>query len=138
MSASPNTAALKKEILDLHRSLIQAHLEKDVDSLVNGQAPDFTSIHSGEIRHPTIEETRASLTRYLNTTEFTEYRDMVEPTIGVSPDGSTAWSIVQVKVAGHRTDPNAAPVDFTCAWVTLYARRDGAWRRVVEASTFKE
>ena len=138
MSATPDLEAIKMEILGLHRADIQAHLDGNVEHLVGGQSPDFTSVHSGEVRRPTPEETRAALTRYLNNTTFTEYRDLREPVIGVSRDGSTAWSIVQVKVAGHRVDAPGSPIDFTCAWVTIYTRQDDKWMRVVEASTFKQ
>jgi len=138
MSATPDLEAIKQEIIGLHRADIQAHLNGDVEHLVQGQSRDFTSVHSGEVRRPTPEETRAALTRYLGNTTFTEYRDLQEPVIGVSPDGSTAWSIVQVKVAGHRGGAPGPSIDFTCAWVTIYRRQGDAWKRVVEASTFKQ
>jgi hypothetical protein len=138
MSITPDLEAIKREILGLHMADIKAHLNRDVEHLVQGQSPDFTSVHSGEVRHPTPEETKDALTRYLNNTAFTEYRDLREPVIGVSPDGSTAWSIVQVKVSGHRVDASGSPIDFTCAWVTIYTRQGDKWMRVVEASTFKQ
>lgn len=138
MSVTPDLEAIKREILSLHLADIQAHLDGDVDHLVQGQSPDFTSVHSGEVRLPTPAETRAALTRYLDSTTFTEYRDLRDPVVGVSRDGSTAWSIVQVKVAGNRAGSPATPIDFTCAWVTLYTRQGGTWKRMVEASTFKQ
>ncbi len=138
MSTTPDLEAIKREILSLHRADIQAHLDGDVEHLVQGQSPDFTSVHSGEVRRPRPEETRTALTRYLDNTAFTEYRDLREPVIGVSPDGSTAWSIVQVKVAGHRANATGPSIDFTCAWVTIYNRQGDVWKRVVEASTFKQ
>ncbi|HEX9915231.1 MAG TPA: hypothetical protein VGB32_09955 [Candidatus Bathyarchaeia archaeon] len=138
MSATPDIEAIKREILGLHRADIQAHLDGDVEHIVQGQSSDFTSVHSGEVRRPTPKETRAALTRYLDSTTFKEYRDLRDPIVGVSPDGSTAWSIVQVKVAGHRADASESPIDFTCAWITLYTRQGGAWKRIVEASTFKQ
>ena len=76
---------------------------------------------------------------YLNNTTFTEYRDLQEPIIGFSKDGSVAWSIVQVKVAGKRTIENGAErdLDFTCAWITLYERQGDKWLRLTEVSNFK-
>jgi len=136
VKAGPDIEAIKSEILSLHEADIKAHLEKDVDHLVQGQSTSFVSVHSGEIRRPTLGETRAALARYLGSTTFTEYRDLVEPIVGVSPDGSTAWSIVQVRVSGAKSD--GEPIDFTCAWITLYERQGGVWKRVVEASTFKQ
>ena len=136
MKAGPDLEAIRKEILGLHRADIQAHLDKNVNHLVQGQSSDFISVHSGEVRRPTLGETRAALARYLGGTTFTEYRDLAEPVVGVSPDGSTAWSIVQVRVAGRKSSGD--PLDFTCAWITLYERQGGAWKRIVEASTFKQ
>jgi ketosteroid isomerase-like protein len=136
MRAGPDLEAIRSEILGLHRADIKAHLNKDVDHLVQGQSADFIAVHSGEVRRPTLGETRAALARYLGSSAFTEYRDLVEPVVGVSPDGSTAWSIVQVKVSGTKSD--GRPLDFTCAWITLYERQGDSWKRVVEASTFKQ
>lgn len=41
-------------------------------------------------------------------------------------DGSIAWSIVQVKVAGRDRDESGTEKDFDLiwAWVTLYERKD--------------
>jgi len=138
MSITPDPEAIKRDILDLHRLDIQAHLDGDVEHLVQGQSLNFTSIHSGEVRCPTPENTRAALTNYLDDTIFTEYRDLQEPVIGASRDGTVAWSIAQVKVAGHRASSLESPIDFTCAWVTIYRRQGDTWKRVVEASTFKQ
>jgi hypothetical protein len=76
---------------------------------------------------------------YLDHTTFTEYRDLQEPIIGFSKDGSVAWSIVQVKVAGKRTlnDGTERDLDFTSAWITLYERHADKWIRLGEVSNFK-
>ena len=57
----------------------------------------------------------------------------------VSKDGSVAWSIVQVKVAGNRTmdDGTDRDLDFTCAWITLYKLQGNEWIRLAEVSNFK-
>ena len=79
------------------------------------------------------------MSNYLPNTRFSEYRDLAEPIVGVSDDGSLGWSIVQVKVAGTRMmeDGTERELDFTCAWLTLYERQDGRWMRTAEVSTFK-
>jgi len=127
---------MKSEILDLHRALIDAHLNKDVDFFVQDLSEDYTSVSRGEIRKPTIEETRSSFSSYLDNTTFTEYRDLCEPIIGFSKDGSIAWSIVQVKVAGRRTmdDGSKRDIDSTWAWLTLYERQGDKWIRLAEVS----
>ena len=72
-------------------------------------------------------------------TTFKEYRDLKQPIIGFSEDGSLAWSIVQVKVTGSSfsNDGIQKDIDFTCAWITLYKNRDNSWLKIAEVSNFK-
>lgn len=130
---------LSQEILNLHKTEIDAHLNKDVDFFVQDISEDYLAVSGGEIRKPTLEETRLKFSNYLNNTVFAEYRDLCEPIIGFSKDGSLAWSIVQVKVVGRRTmdDGSERDLDFTCAWITLYGRQDDKWVRLADVSTFK-
>ena len=66
-------------------------------------------------------------------------RDLREPIIGFSQDGSLAWAVVQVRVRGTRTrqDGMTREIEFVCAWLTLYERSDGEWKILAEASTFR-
>lgn len=130
---------LKQEILDHHRRAIQAHWDKDVESLVQDTSEGFFPITDGEIRHPSRAKIRATFTDYLTHTTFTEYRDLVEPEVGFSDDGSVAWANVQVKVSGERRDDDGTrrPIDFVCAWLTLYRRVGDSWMRLGEVSTWK-
>jgi len=137
---NPDLEALKMEIAEFHKVLIDAHLKKDVDFFVQDLSEDYVSVTGGEIREPTVEEIRSRFSSYLNNTAFTEYKDLQEPIIGISKDGSIAWSIVQVKVAGKRKMEEGVEVelDFICAWITLFERRDDRWLRLGEVSSFKE
>jgi hypothetical protein len=130
---------VEAEVLDLHKAMIDAHWNKDVDFFLQGLSDDFVSVSSGEIHSPTREEVRERFGDYLNNTTFSEYRDLREPMIGVSRDGSMAWSLVQVKVAGKRTmdDGSERDLDFVCAWITIYEREGDAWVRRAEVSTFR-
>ncbi|UCE19995.1 MAG: nuclear transport factor 2 family protein [Gemmatimonadota bacterium] len=135
----PDVEALRSEILNLHKTLIDAHWNKDIDFFTENISEDYFSVGNGEIRKPTKEEITTQVTNYLDNTTFTEYRDLREPIIGFSNDGSVAWSLVQVKVAGKRTTEEGTErdLDFTCAWITLYERQDNTWLRLGEVSTFK-
>ncbi len=130
---------LEQEILDHHRRAIQAHLDKDVEFLVEDMSERFFSVAEREIRHPSQAEVKATLTDYLTHTAFTEYRDLVEPEVGFSDDGSVAWANVQVKVSGERRYDDGArrPIDFVCAWLTLYRRVGDRWTKLGEVSTWK-
>lgn len=96
-------------------------------------------VQNGEIQRPTKDEIIAKMSDYLNHTTFKEYRDLQKPIIDFSKDGSVAWSIVQVKVAGKRmmVDGSERELDFTCAWITLYERQGDKWIRLGELSDFK-
>lgn len=79
----------------------------------------------------------AMLGPYLAETEFSHYEDVADPIVGVSDDGSTAWSIVQVRVAGTRTGDDQTPRSFDTrwAWLTLWRRDGEGWKRVADVST---
>ncbi len=130
---------MKSEILALHQVTIEAHWQKDVDFFTKDLADDFFSVGNGEIRKPTMVEMNAQFSAYLKNTTFTEYRDLQKPIISFSKDGSIAWSIVQVKVAGKRSIESGGErdVDFSCAWITFYQRQGDSWRRLGEVSNFK-
>ena len=136
---APDFEALQSEILELHKATIDAHWEKDVDFFVKDMAKDYVFVQDGEIQRPAKDEIIAKMSDYLNHTTFTEYRDLQEPIIGFSKDGSVAWSIVQIEVAGKRTtdDGTEQALDFTCAWITLYERQGDKWMRLGEVSNFK-
>ncbi len=127
---------LREEILTIHRNLITAHLNNDPDHFKGATSDDFLSVARGEIMKPSRVEVEAGLKNYIETTKFTEYRDLTEPIVGFSEDGSIAWSIVQVKVTGNKKD-TSEPIDFTCAWLTLYRRESTNWVKLAEVSTFK-
>ncbi len=127
----------RQEILDLHRDAIRAHLEKDVGFFTRDLANDYFSVGNGSIRHPSKEEIDQQFSNYINNTEFTEYRDLEDPLIGFSDDGSLAWSIVRVRVAGERTveADSIRRFDTTWAWITLYKREGNRWLRMGEVSS---
>ncbi|HEX9972813.1 MAG TPA: hypothetical protein VGD14_12140, partial [bacterium] len=134
--SNPDFEALRSEILELHKKTIDARWNKDADFFIKDLADDFLSVQNGEIQRPQKVEIKTKMSDYLNHATFTEYRDLQEPIIGFSKDGSVAWSIVQVKVAGKRTmdDGTERNLDFTCAWITLYERQGDKWIRLGEVS----
>lgn len=140
MPSSPDLDALRAEILDLHRAEIQAHWDKDVDFFVRDISENYVAVAGGEISPRTVDQIRAQFSSYLNNTTFSEYRDLAEPLVGLSKDGSLAWAILQIRVVGQRRmeDGSDRELDFICAWMTLYERQGERWMRLADASTFKE
>ena len=133
----PDLDALREEILSLHRSFIQAHLDKDAAYLAQPTAQDYLSVANGEVVPMTAAEVEARLAPYLEATEFSHYTDLEDPIIGISDDGSIAWSIVQVRVAGTRAGGKDEQYSFDTrwAWLTLYRRDGDGWLRIADVST---
>jgi len=102
-SFEPDGDEITTQILAEHQELIDVHLNKDADFATRNLSDDFISVGNGEIRRPSKEELKASFSSYLESTKFTEYGDLQETIIGYSQDGSVAWSIVQVRLAGRLT-----------------------------------
>jgi hypothetical protein len=135
----PDRAAWRAEIRQLHAETIAAHWEKDVGFFTRDLAEGYFLVNNGEIRHPSTEEIRSRFERYLNNTTFAEYHDLQEPIIGVSRDGSMAWSLVRVKIAGRQVaaDGSERALDFICAWISVYERQGDRWLRVGDVSSFE-
>ena len=133
----PDLEASRQEILDLHASFIQAHLDKDAAYLAGPTADDYLAVVNGHVRPMDADDVEARLAPYLAETEFSHYEDVAEPIVGFSDDGSLAWTIVQVRVAGDRTgdDSETYSFDTRWAWLTLYRRDADTWQRIVDVST---
>ena len=129
---------LKTELLTIHQNLIRAHLTNDPALSVQNLSENFSSVKDGEITYPDKEEVLSGLTDYISNTTFSEYRDLQEPVIGLSEDGSVGWVIARVSVRGIRklNDGTTREVSFICSWMTLYSRVQGAWATETEVSTF--
>ena len=134
----PDFDQLRSEILEIHKEEIKAHLNKDVDFFIKNISESYVSVSRGEIRRPSKDEIKLQFSNYLNNTTFVEYRDLQEPIIEFSDDGTVAWSIVRVKVVGIRrmNDGTERELDFICAWITLYRRQNNKWIRLGEVSSF--
>jgi len=137
--SKPDFEALRAEILDLHKTMIDAHLEKNIGFFTRDISDDYFSVGNGEIRNPDIESVSEQFTDYLNNTTFSRYEDLQEPIIGFSEDGSLAWSIVNLRVEGERKIENDSIYDFgtTWAWITLYKHEGDKWIRMGEVSSYK-
>jgi ketosteroid isomerase-like protein len=134
---SPDLEQGRQEILALHRDLIQAHLDNDAAALAEPTADDYLAVSRGEVNPMSAADVEAMLAPYLAETEFSHYEDVAEPIVGISDDGSAAWSIVQVRVAGTRTgdDGVSRSFDTVWAWLTLYRRVGDGWKRTADVST---
>jgi hypothetical protein len=138
-SASPAPATDVSLLRALHEKVMRAHQQSKVDLLLEDEAPDTFFVGRGDVTRPTLEERRAHLGSYLGRTTFSEYRDLVEPVVTVSGDGSLGWVIVQVQAKGIQTTESGSkePIQFVSAWIELYQKRGGRWYRVGNVSNFR-
>ena len=123
----------------LHEKVIRAHRQSNVELILEDEAPDYVIANRGEVTRPTLEERRQRLGTYLRSTAFQEYRDLTEPVVTISRDGTLGWVVVQIQASGIQTTElgEKEPVEFVSAWIELYEKRDGRWMRVGNVSNFK-
>jgi hypothetical protein len=139
-SPSPASEAGDEEQLrSLHEKVLQAHRERDVELLLADESADYVVANRGEVTRPLLSERRDRLGAYLRATTFTEYRDLIEPMVTTSADGTLGWVVAQVQARGTQVDASGdqQPLAFTCAWIELYAKRGGRWYRIGNVSNFK-
>ena len=136
---SADIAAVTREVRTLHRRAIEAHLQKDAAFLTRNISQDYFTVKDGEVSFPGFQDTVKGFAEYLNSATFSEYRELAQPLVGCSRDGSLVWAVSRVKVKGVRraADGLERPLDFTCAWMTLYERRGKELMRLGDVSTFK-
>lgn len=136
---SPSRDAAVSQLLALHGEVIAAHLAGDATMIVGRESGDYVVANRGEVSFPSLEQRSNRLGGYLRTTRFTEYRDLIEPVVQVSPDGRLGWVIAQVGAKGvqEKGDGTSARIEYVSAWIELYENRDGRWFRVGNVSNFK-
>jgi len=136
-ASAPTDADLLKR---LHEKVIRAHLQSNVELLLEDEASDYVVASRGAVTRPTLEERRGRLGPYLQRTAFHEYRDAVDPMVSVSGDGTLGWVVVQVQARGLQTtaEGRKEPLAFASAWIELYEKRNGRWLRVGNVSNFRE
>jgi hypothetical protein len=131
------TTGDRASLLALHEQAMEAHRKGAAELLLQADAEDFVLASRGEISRPTLEQRRQFFGSYLGRVRFAEYVDVVPPVVHVSADGTAGWVIVQVRANGTETGGAERPVRFESAWIELYEKRAGAWRRVGNVSNFK-
>ena len=137
-AAAPiDTSGDRTRLLALHEEAMEAHRKGDVELLLQADAEDFVLASRGEISRPSLEQRRQFLGSYLQRVRFAEYIDVVAPVVHVSADGTAGWVIAQVRARGTEVAGAGRSIQFESAWIELYEKRAGGWRRVGNVSNFK-
>jgi hypothetical protein len=129
------SASAKEELLAVHQAGLRVHLNRDVDFIVAGIGPEFTTVHEGNIRVMSREDVRKQFTEYFRGAEFSAWDDLEPPVIRISPDGKMGWMIVRVRIAYTKTDAagERSKEDTVMAWMSAYEKHDGKWLLVANA-----
>jgi hypothetical protein len=129
----------KARLLQLHRSALQAHLEKDAGAFLAAYASEWYDVRTAGIRLRTKKEALPSIEQYFQRTHFAGIREITAPIIHLSTDASMAWVIGEIGVQASQEVADAEERDFSfrCAWVSIYEKSGGEWTQVVDASFFQ-
>ena len=73
---------------------------------------------------------------YLGATTFSSYRDLKEPVVTISDDGSLGWLIAEVEAIGIQESPSgqADSIHAIWAWIELYKKGPEGWQMVGNVS----
>ena len=130
-----NRADDVKELLAMHKQILEAHKQNNVEMWNSIEAETVTVASKGMLTEVSLKDRLPNRRSYLQTTKFEKYEDLRPPIIKVSDDGSLAWLFAQVEIKGER-ELNGNRVQFhdVWAWVELYERRNGKWLGTGNAS----
>ena len=144
VSAADHTTAAQRqaeaELLAVHQQDRRAHLERNVDLLLEHAGPQVLDVRDGKVKLLNRDDVRARFRGYFSRAEFSAWDDVEPPVVHVSADGRTGWMVVRVRIAyserdsaGHKTQHDA-----TMAWMSAYEKREGRWVMTAVTSTSDE
>ena len=118
------------ELLALHQTIINAHLNGDIDAWLAIEADTTISANGGKITHLGRSERRNAREPYLARATFESYRDVKPPMVRISDDGSLGWVIAEVEVIGWTANDDGSIEDISnvWAWIELYEKTPSGWK----------
>ena len=137
-SQAADRAADRAELLRLHERQRTAHLQRRADWLVAQNADSMISVSGGRVSiNRDRARAQASFQRYLDSSTFQAWDDIVPPRIRISADGRMAYVVVEKRVHLTTRGANGAiEAERTrFAWLTVYEKENGEWRLSAIAST---
>ena len=120
------------ELLEIHERTRRAFLESDADLVAPYIGDAELAIAGGLMREETRTAWRERFDGLLAATTFERWDDVAPPRYGMSSDGTMAWLVELVEMAGTRDD---RPFTTRSARLTVFERSAGGWRRVVNATS---
>ena len=125
----------KAAILELYETTRQGHLDGDAAKLLAQYAPRWDDLRGGTVVARTIDDERGRIANQLAGMHYLAWDDVNPPRVEVSPDGTMAWLLGAVRARAIQTQPDGSQreIAYRCAWLQVYARRDGQWAAIINA-----
>lgn len=127
------------ELLRIHAAEMQAHVDLDLDALMQHVGEWTVEVVDGAINALHRSNMRNRLERQLEGVRYVQYSDVEPPIIRVSRDGTMGWVITRVAVT--RVEPNPAGGQqergFVYAGLATYEKQEGTWVKVATIGTFE-
>ncbi len=122
-------------ILRLYETTRRGHREGDAAKLLAQYAPRWDDLRDGTVVVRTIDEELRRIADHLVGTHYVAWNDVNPPRVEVSPDGTMAWLLGEVRARSIQKQPDGSEreIAYRCAWLQVYARRDGRWAAIVNA-----
>ena len=117
----------------LHRMLLAAHCLGDADMMANLSTPQVLTANRGEIQHVENDAMRVRFSALFRALDYTEYHDIVSPSIDLSADGSLGWIGAKVQAKGSEIESGNA-FSQQWAWVMMVKKVDNVWLHAGNAS----
>ena len=126
----------KKELLELNDRMRSAHLEGDVEAVININAYPYIKVSRGAVTHPTPDEQNERFHNYLTSMKITAWDDLIEPIIVMADDASLATvTYRKLLVMVSAEAPNSEPYEGIYAWQSTYRRTPEGWKQVSDVLT---
>lgn len=119
----------------VHELTRRAFLEGDAELIAPHIGERELVVADGRVHEETIAAWRERFGGALRAATFERWEYVEPPRSGVSADGTMAWLIEVVDLGGTR---GGNAFSSRTARLTVFERRDGRWRRVVNASTSED
>ena len=129
----------KAELLSLHETTRQAHLQGDAAKLAGTIGHRLLLVEKGTIRTQSRAEVAQFFASYLKRVRYSQWRDVSPPVVTISPDGNMAWMAVEVEAKYSSADkPLEGEKSFRSSWIATYERDNCAWQMTGVASDIAE
>src|SRR5688572_23642460 len=125
----------KAAILRLYETTRRGHLDGDAAKLLAQYAPRWNDLRDGAVVVRTIDEERRRIADQLDGTRYLAWDDVNPPRVEVSPDGTMAWLLGEVRARAIQKQPDGSDreIAYRCAWLQVHARHNGRWAAIVNA-----